>query len=339
MKKEKKTILVTPLNWGLGHATRCIPLIHDFLQKDYKVILASDGRALELLKIEFPHLKTLELPSYNIFYPQRFFLLCMLLQFPRVVYAIIAEHLRIRKFVRQYQINEILSDNRFGCFHSKCKSIFMTHQLHIIIPNPILQRIIRWINKTWIRTFFTECWIPDEENEPNLSGKLSHGINMPDLYYIGILSRMKRLNNKKEYDWIAVLSGPEPQRTFLEQKIIKQAKANHKDYKALIIGGKSEKQEQYDIKDNIKYLSFLSTKELNEAMCAAKVVICRSGYSTLMDLMKTKNRAILIPTPKQTEQEYLAQHFLEQGIFFSQNQDEFDLEYALGQAGKMKNRK
>ena len=236
----KKRILIAPLNWGLGHATRCIPLIQDFLQKGYKVLLASDGRALELLKIEYPNLETLELPSYNISYPQKFFLLRMLLQFPRVTYAIIAEHLRIQKIVRQYQINEILSDNRFGCFHPKCKSIFMTHQLHIIIPNSMLQAVIRWINKTWIRTFFKECWIPDNEGKPNLSGKLSHGVNMPNLHYIGILSRMKRMELKKEYDWIAILSGPEPQRTLLEQKVIAQARASDSKHKALIIGCKSE---------------------------------------------------------------------------------------------------
>jgi len=330
--QKKNTILIAPLNWGLGHATRCIPLIQDFLQKDYQVLLASDGRALELLKIEFPNLVTIHLPSYNIFYPKRFFLLRMLLQFPKVVYAIIAEHMRIRKIVHQYQVDEILSDNRFGCFHSKCKSIFLTHQLQIIIPNQFLQTVIRWINKTWIRIFFRECWIPDVEGEPNLSGKLSHDLTMPNLHYIGILSRMQPLGVEKKYDWIAVLSGPEPQRSYLEQKIIAQAKANDKDHHALIIGGKSEKKEQYHLVGNIQYISFFPSKELNRAMRAARVIICRSGYSTIMDLMKTGNNAILIPTPKQTEQEYLAQHFQEQGIFFTQSQEEFDLEYALEQA-------
>ncbi|MEM8526662.1 MAG: glycosyltransferase [Bacteroidota bacterium] len=330
MKDEQKITLITPLNWGLGHATRCIPLIQEFLQKGHQVILASDGRALKLLKIEFPNLKTLELPSYNIFYPQEHFLLRMLLQFPKVIYAIIAEHLAIRKIVRQHGINEILSDNRFGCFHLKCQNIFMTHQINIIIPNHFLQNIIRWINKTWINTFFDQCWIPDVEGSPNLSGKLSHNIPMRNVpVYIGTLSRMKKLEIVEKYDWVAILSGPEPQRTYLEKKIIKQAKKSRKSYKALIIGGKSEQQQQYEITENIQYISFLSTEALNEAMCAAKVIICRSGYSTIMDLIKTQNSAILIPTPKQTEQEYLAQHFLAQGIFFSQTQEEFDLEYAL----------
>lgn len=331
MQHKEKKILITPLNWGLGHATRCIPLIQNYLQRDYDVLLASDGRALELLKIEFPNLQALELPSYNISYPQKFFLLRMLLQSPRVAYAIIAEHLRIRSLVKQYQIDEILSDNRFGCFHPQCKSIFMTHQLNIIIPNRVLQAIIRWINKSWIRTFFKECWIPDKEGKANLSGKLSHGTNMPNLHYIGILSRMKKVKAEKKYDWIAVLSGPEPQRTYLEEKIIEQVKKSDKNHKALIIGGKSEQRKQYQITPNIQYISFLSTQDLNRVMCASKVIICRSGYSTIMDLIKTQNRAILIPTPKQTEQEYLAQHFFQQHIFFTQSQEEFNLEYALDQ--------
>ncbi|MEM9884614.1 MAG: glycosyltransferase [Bacteroidota bacterium] len=327
--ENTKTILLCILNWGLGHATRCVPLIQQWQAAGHRVVLASDGRALELLRIEFPDLTCLPLPAHNIRYANRFFEWSIFFQLPKIALITLLEHFKVRVIVKQYGIEEIVSDNRYGCFHPKKRSIFITHQLNIIIPNPVLQNLARSINKRWIKTFFEACWIPDCEEEPNLSGLLSHGTQLPQIRFIGLLSRMQPLKVKKQYDWVAVLSGPEPQRTHLEELIIAQAKRSDKHFKAVIVGGKSEKNEQYFVKEGIEYCSFLATKELNQLFCAAKVVICRSGYSTLMDLAATKSQGILIPTPKQTEQTYLAQHFLTQKIFFSQSQADFDLEVAL----------
>jgi len=324
--------LIAPLNWGLGHATRCIPLIQRLQEEGNTIILASDGRALKLLELEFPELTTLSLPAHNIYYGQRFFALSIFFQLPKIAYITILEHFRLKKIVKQYAIDTIISDNRFGCFHPRKESVFITHQLNLLIPNAILQGIARWINKRWINTFFDECWIPDVESKLNLSGVLSHHIALPNLRYIGILSRMKSLKQEKKYDWIAVLSGPEPQRSILEKMILEQAQLIEQPFKALIIGGKSEVNEQIKINESLEYISFLSTIALNEAICASKIIICRSGYSTLMDLAKTGSKALLIPTPRQTEQEYLATHFMEQGIFYSQNQDGFDLEKGLKKA-------
>ncbi|MEM0994069.1 MAG: glycosyltransferase [Bacteroidota bacterium] len=327
--ENSKTILLCILNWGLGHATRCVPLIQQWQAAGHQVILASDGRALKLLEIEFPDLVVLPLPAHNIRYGARFFEWSIFLQLPKIAWITIAEHFRVRKLVRKYEVDEVIADNRYGCFHPKRQSIFITHQLNIIIPNKILQSLARWVNNTWIRTFFQECWIPDRAGTPNLSGILSHDTNLKNIQFIGLLSRMQALDIPKKYDWVAVLSGPEPQRTLLEQLILQQAQRINTDFKAAIVGGKSEENQQLTVSEKITYYAFLSSQTLNELMCAAKVVICRSGYSTLMDLAATKSQAILIPTPKQTEQEYLAQHFLEQGIFFSQSQSEFDLEVAL----------
>jgi predicted glycosyltransferase len=321
------TILVAPLDWGLGHATRCIPLIDKLLQHDITVVLATDGRAYTLLQQQYPTLTLLKLPAYNIRYRSSNMTLAMASQFPKIVYAIVAEHIALKKIIRQHGIRTVISDNRYGLFHRKVHNVFLTHQLNLIIPNPLLQTLVRKGLNRWIRLFFDSCWIPDVAEEPSLSGILSHPALLPSVAYIGSLSRMQRYEVEKEYDVIAVLSGPEPQRTFLENEIIAQAKNLTTSF--LIVGGKPEMKEVKQFSHNVQYVSFLDTVSLNRAMLAANVVISRSGYSTIMDLAKLKKKAILIPTPGQTEQEYLAHHFMEKNIFLSQPQDKLNLASAL----------
>lgn len=330
--QHRKRILITVLNWGLGHATRCLPLIRKLQAAGHQVILASDGRALTLLQKECPDLVCLSLPAHNIYYGKKNFVWHIIKQLPKIGIVTLYEHWRVRQIVKEWQIDKIISDNRFGCFHPNCHNIFMTHQLNIILDNRLLQVVVRWFNKMWIRTFFDVCQIPDVADIPNLSGILSHNTNMSKIHYIGVLSRMKSLPTAKQYDWVAVLSGPEPQRSILEEIILRQARALPGDYQALIVGGKTETTSCYAIDDRLKYHSFMTGAALNKVMCAAKVVICRSGYSTLMDLAKMGGHAVLIPTPQQSEQEYLARHLFKQGLFFTQTQGEFDLKTALKMA-------
>lgn len=327
--QHRKRILITVLNWGLGHATRCLPLIRKLQAAGHEVILASDGRALTLLQQECPDLTCLPLPAHNIYYGKRNFMWHIVGQLPKIAIITLREHWRVRQIVKKWAIDEIISDNRFGCFHPNCRNIFMTHQLNIIINNRLLQSVARGLNKRWIRTFFDVCQVPDVADTPNLSGILSHDVNMPNLRYIGVLSRMKTLPTAKQYDWVAVLSGPEPQRSILEEMILRQARALTGDYHALIVGGKTEVASKYAIDDRLEYRSFMTGAALNKVMCAANLIICRSGYSTLMDLAKMGGRAVLIPTPGQSEQEYLAKHLNDQGLFFTQSQSEFHLLTAL----------
>ncbi|MEM1327192.1 MAG: glycosyltransferase [Bacteroidota bacterium] len=327
--QNKKRILITVLNWGLGHATRCLPIIRRLESDGHQVILASDGRALALLQKECPDLLCLNLPGHNIYYPKKHFMWLMAWQLPKIAWTTIAEYFRVRKIVRIHQIDTVISDNRFGCFALGCENIFMTHQLNVIIHYPIFQWLVRQLNQNWIRLFFNQYWIPDVAGVPNLSGLLAHGTRMPNPRYIGLLSRMQKLDAPKVYDWIAVLSGPEPQRTHLEKIIIEQAKNRPSQERALIIGGKSESTEEYTIREGLTYYAFVSGAMLNRLICGSHVVICRSGYSTLMDLAATGSRAILIPTPQQSEQEYLAAHLFEQQLFYTQSQADFELNTAL----------
>ncbi len=328
MSKTQR-ILITPLNWGLGHATRCIPIIDALLSAGQEVILASDGRALSLLKKEYPNLKIFELPGYEIRYEGSGMIWNIAKQLPKISRAILKERKAVKKIVEKEKIDVIISDNRYGCRNKQCKNIFITHQVNIAIPNRSLEIITNKINHHLIN-LFDECWIPDFEGENSLAGKLSN--NNKDHQFIGPLSRFNRKELKKEYDLIAVLSGPEPQRSILETKLIEQLKAL--DFKSLIVQGKTEKLESFEISDQLKTVSYLTSEDLNEAILKSEIIIARSGYSTIMDLVALGKKAILIPTPGQTEQEYLAERLMDQQLFYHQSQNTFDLKNALKESSK-----
>ena len=327
---EPKKVLVAPLNWGLGHATRCIPIIRFLQKQNASVFLASDGRAFHLLEKEFPELPIFQLPAYDITYRTSNMMWNMAWQFPKMMRAISNEKKEISKIVEKENIDIIISDNRFGVFSKKTYNVFMTHQINLPIPIPLFRQMGNWLNRKMIQRF-NECWIPDFEKKPNLSGKLSHGNfslkNNTFTKYIGSLSRIKKIKSDLNRKAIIILSGPEPQRTFLEKKILEQAL--ELPFQFLLVKGQTERKEHFYFNENIEIISFLTSEKLNQAMAESEIVISRSGYTTLMDLVSLEKKAILIPTPGQTEQEYLARHFFEQKIFFTTTQKDFDLKNAL----------
>ena len=324
--KRPKRILVAPLNWGLGHASRCIPIINELLQKEFEVILASDGRSLQLLQKEFPKLQTIELPPYDIQYSTENMVFNIACQIPKILFAVWKENRLIKKIAKKEKINIIISDNRYGCKNDQTKNIFITHQVNIIIPFKPLEWITNKINHFLINQF-DECWIPDFKGEKSLAGRLSKSDQIKNVKYLGLLSRMIKINTHKKYDIIAVISGPEPQRTKFEELIIKELKPVEK--KCLIIQGITNVEKHFQINDNIEVISYLNSKGLNVAIESSELVICRSGYSSIMDLMALGKKAILVPTPGQTEQEYLAERLINQGNFQTQNQRSFSIQNAI----------
>lgn len=322
-----KRILVCPLNWGLGHATRCIPIIQRLLKKNAEVFIASDGRSLELLQQEFPNLPCFSLPSYGIRYRSANMTLNMASQLPRITWALFQEHRVIRRLVQTYQLDGILSDNRYGCHHQNCQTVFLTHQLNIRIPHPLLEKIVAWINRRAIHGF-DRCWVPDLPPPNNLAGILSEAPPSHPVTYLGLLSRMKKTKPADlEWDVLLLLSGPEPQRTRLEKLLI--AQAQQLPYRFLLVQGKPEEQSSQWIAPNIQQIAFLKTQELNQAILNSRYIVCRSGYSSMMDLAQLAKKALVIPTPGQTEQEYLASRLQERGWVSFQTQKELDLAAGL----------
>ena len=323
----KKNILVAPLNWGLGHSTRCIPIIRALIDNNFNPILASDGIALELLKKEFPDLQTLELPSYQIEYAKngKNFKWKMIKNSPKMIKAILAEKKIVKNWVNEYKLSGVISDNRLGVRSKKIPSVFITHQLNVLTGNTSWLTTILHQN---IIEKFNECWVPDFEFKPNLTGKLGHlkKTNL-NLKYIGPLSRIKKIDLPIKYDLMILLSGPEPQRTMLEEKLSKDVK-NFKG-KTIFIKGVVEKEQTIEQFGDVTFVNFMNSQEIEIAFNESELVLCRSGYTTIMDLAKLGKKAFFIPTPGQFEQEYLAKKLKRNGLYPYANQDDFRIENLL----------
>lgn len=319
-----KRILIAPLHWGLGHAARCIPIIHALLQHDFTPIIASDGAALSLLIKEFPDLEALLLPSYNIQYPKKGFLLKpkLLKDSPHILKAIRDEQTAIRSIIKTHRIDGIISDNRFGVYHDALPSVFITHQLKVLSGNTT------WLSTKIHQKFierYHECWVPDVLGVPNLSGKMGHlDHSKLNLKYIGPLSRFQKTIVAPQYDVMVLISGPEPQRGILEKKLLEQF--NTYKGKVLFVKGVVEKKQVVERLGNLTIYNFMTTELLGTSINASRVVVARSGYTTLMDLAKLEKRAFFIPTPGQFEQIYLARKMKEDQLAPFCSQDDFSLE-------------
>jgi len=322
----KPHILVTPLNWGLGHATRCSMIIDALLERGWKVGIGTSGIALTWLKQRYPELVFHELPDYGITYQRKgSFMLRLLRLAPSIFKKIDAENKQVEYLVQKFGYTGIISDNRFGTHHKKIPTVFMTHQLHVIVP--LGGAVVRWMNGRYIKNF-SRCWIPDfEEPSKRLAGILSKPLPSMNRYqFIGPLSPFKgSVKRSIKYTYMALLSGPEPQRTMLEEKVFAELQATGK--KCLLVRG-TEKPGGYPSTANVEVIDLLSSEEVEQNVSVSDVIICRSGYSTIMDLCLMGKKAIFIPTPGQSEQEYIGERMRKMGYSPSLSQRKFNLSVA-----------
>ncbi len=324
---NSKRILVAPLNWGLGHATRCIPIINALLAHGHHPFIASDGVALALLQKEFPELPSFELSSYQIKYAEKGknFKLKMVWDSPKVLKAIAKEKKQIKRLVKLYRLDGIISDNRLGVYSKKVPCVFITHQLNVLSGNTtwfsskIHQRIIKK---------FVGCWVPDTSKKPNLTGRLGHLKNSKlNITYLGPLSRFEKIETTILYDLMVLLSGPEPQRTLLQEKLLHELR----EFKGRLLFVEGKIQEEQKIQrislpnGHIELYNFMTSEGLENAINSSKEILCRSGYTTIMDLAKLEKKVFFIPTPGQYEQEYLAEQLDKKGIAPSTSQSNFTL--------------
>ena len=329
-------ILVCPLDWGIGHATRCVPIIDELMEQGANVIIGADKRPLAFLESEYPNLKTVVFPGYEFNYPKNGNMVTKMgLQIPKILSGIRKEHRLLDKIITEHKMDAVISDNRFGLWSKKIPSIFMTHQLRVKMPgkNQFWENRLFHLNK-WFINKYKECWVPDFDGENNLSGVLSHFKNdIGNLFFIGPLSRFSKMTKtqngetKFSNDILVVLSGPEPQRTILENKLLGELLPLN--LKCIVVGGKTELKEQKQINKNIQFYSHLESKDLFKAFQKSEFIVSRPGYSTIMDLAAMGKKAVFIPTPGQTEQEYLAQGFYETKTHYTMRQDQIDLTTAL----------
>lgn len=328
--KRPPKILVAPLDWGLGHATRCIPIVRELLAAGFTVLLAGSGKVKALLTKEFPQLRFVDLPGYEITYAATSWGLPfkIVAQIPKLISAINREHRWLQKLAEKESIDAVISDNRYGLRHPKIFSVVMTHQLRIKTPFNWLEDALQRLNYIYLNRF-NEVWVPDREGQVNLAGELSHPKKKPlvTVQYLGALSRFCGNGNDQEKHLLVVLSGPEPQRTLLENLVV----AELKDYTkpVVLVRGLPQGEGAIKLPQNVAVHTHLATEELACKMKQASFVISRCGYSTVMDVAALKKKCILIPTPGQTEQEYLAAHLMKNNFALCIAQKKFRLLPAL----------
>ena len=332
---NKNKILVCPLDWGLGHASRMIPVIRLLVKYNFKVIIGADKAPLAMLRQEFPDLQWIRIPSVTIKYSKNNLLILKIMMLsPAIISGMIREHKILKKIIKDYDINLVISDNRYGLWNKKVRSVFVTHQVMVKMPKwlKFMEFPIHLIIRNII-SGYDKCWIPDFEQGMKLAGDLSSKYRLPaNAEYIGLLSRFANThpdtNNDidKDYynDILVILSGPEPQRTKLENIIIRQLHGTN--YKTLIIRGKPDNNDDRNITENIRLIPHASTPIMKNYILAAKYIVCRAGYSSIMDMITLGRKALLIPTPGQTEQEYLAQYLDKKELFPYTDQKGLDIE-------------
>ncbi|MHA4809181.1 glycosyltransferase [Flavitalea flava] len=307
--------------------------------------IAASGAQKALLEEEFPSLCFVELPGYKVKYGRNrlLTLLKIIFTIPKILIRIKQEKDWMKQFFIRERPDAVISDNRYGLYTPGLYSIFITHQLRIRTPlGRLADSLIQQINYRYINRF-SQCWVPDHESGETLAGELSHPVRMPAIptRYIGLLSRMEKhsLPPGPASDLLILLSGPEPQRTIFEESIIKQLPSL--PGKTILVRGLPKTKEEISPKEiltesgsgEIRVFDHLPAGALNAVMLDARLVIARAGYSTIMDLIALEKKSILIPTPGQTEQEYLGDHLARRHLALCIPQSGFSISQALEAAG------
>jgi uncharacterized protein (TIGR00661 family) len=325
--REKPLVLLSPLDWGLGHTTRCIPLIRELVRLQCEVIIACSPTQKKLLEIEFQSLTFFIAPSSPPVYgrTKTSTIIRLLFQLPKILTLIKRENRWLRQFLHSNPVDAIISDNRFGLYAPGIPCIFITHQLNIKTGlGAVLDGLARRINYRYIKKF-TACWVPDYEGENSMAGDLA---NANEYTRIGGLSRFDGCGdavrmNANDPRLLIILSGPEPQRSILEKKLIDALK----DYNgpAVLVRGLPGENELPEVPAGVQVFNHLQATELNKLICDASMIVARCGYTTVMDLLKLKKKCVLIPTPGQAEQEYLAKHLYKNKLAYTITQHKFSL--------------
>lgn len=325
----QKNILVCPLEWGLGHAGRMIPLIAALQKLNHNIIIGSGKEQTEFFKEELSDVTYIDFPGfrprYSGLFPQY---LILLAEIPLVVYHIIREHFRLRTIINKHKIDIVISDNRFGLWNRTVKTVYVTHQL--VIPFPVKMRWLEWIGillHSQIIKKYSYCFIPDLPGPINLSGRLSHGLKLPgNARYIGILSRFT-LNDGTGGTGMSlpphnslILSGPDPQREILRKEITRIYPGS--GLPLVILEGRPALKPGFSKEGNIYSFNHVASPEMKKVLLESGFIISRAGYTSIMELVSLNKNALLIPTPGQTEQEYLAQYMERKGWFTTARQKE-----------------
>ncbi|MEX1000799.1 MAG: glycosyltransferase [Crocinitomicaceae bacterium] len=291
-----KTVLISPLDWGMGHTTRCIPIIRQLIQQNNQVIFAGTEIQNQLIAKDFPNLTLEKIDGYNIRLDgSKSTYLQLFQQWPKIRRVIQAEQKIAENLAKKHNIDVLISDNRYGFRSNGVKNIFMTHQLSPPLPTAkefVGKKLRKYINK------FDACWIPDEAHKQLARGLNDAPLKIPK-HFIGWLSRFEEVDGPSERKYLIIISGPEPERSHFARKSM-QKFANQGS--CLFVLPEDMKETE------VLKVIHPSTAQLGKLINTSEIIISRAGYTTIMELIKLQKKAILIPTKGQYEQEYLAKH-------------------------------
>jgi len=331
---EKPIVLLSPLDWGLGHTTRCIPIIHELILQGCNVIIACNSTQKALLIEEFPQLTYVHLQGYNLKYGKKRWgtMVRIILQTPKILIRVNNEKTWLNIFLKSQRLDLIISDNRFGLYAPGVRSVFITHQLYIKTGlGKLTDRFVQWLNYRRIQRFST-CWVPDYKGSPTLAGILSNPGKLPamPIQYIGGLSRLNVCSEVgKPINLLIILSGPEPQRSIFENLL--RSAVKQQPGKTVLVRGLPGESNAVQVENELIIYNHAPAALLNQLICSSELVISRSGYTTVMDLLKLGKKSILVPTPGQAEQEYLAAHLHTQQLAYTVPQAHFSLQKVLAE--------
>lgn len=329
---SSRRILICPLEWGLGHAGRMIPLAERLRELGNEVIFAAGEKHLAFIRTELPFAETVIFPGfrprYSRWLPQY---LAMLLKTPALIFHTIREHYRLKGIIKECRIDIVISDNRFGLWNRNVRTVYVTHQP--LIPLPKALRFLEPAGKMlhfWIIRKYDFCFIPDLPGDTNLSGRLTHGFDLPlNVRFIGILSRFvssgceeTRLSSDPDYRNVVILSGPEPQRSILKEKLA--ALLKKRDEKSLFLEGRPEDGNISATSGKLTFIKHPDRETMAGLIRSCRNIITRPGYTSVMELASLGRSALLVPTPGQTEQEYLAEYLSGKGWFVTAPQSELN---------------
>ena len=331
-------MLFAPLDWGLGHTTRCLPIIKAFQSAGVEVTVACNEKQAVLLGAELQSVRFIPLMGYDLRYSRLkyFTWFIIALQIPKILIAINRENKWLASVFKAERFDVVISDNRYGLHHPSLYSIFISHQLRVQVPfSKWIENLLQKWNYRFIQRF-SECWIPDFEGETNLAGALSHPSRLPAIKskYIGPVSRCKKLkkNSDESKVLVVLISGPEPQRTIFEKIILSEL--NDWNEATVVLRGLPATTATLPSTRNVTFFNHLHSSQVSELINRATYIVARSGYSTIMDIVALQKKSILIPTPGQTEQEYLGNWLMEHKFCLSIQQNNFSLKSAMIQANK-----
>lgn len=323
-----KRVLVAPLDWGLGHAARCIPVIRALHDRGATVVVAGTGAHSSLIREEFPALEFVPIVNYGMTYAGAPLLLA--LKFPFMVERVLdragREHRELDSLIEKHRIDLVISDQRFGCWSRRVKCVYITHQLCVKMPRGfgLIERVIARILRSAAERF-DQVWIPDFAGDDNLTGDLTRKYPLPRNHaFIGPLSRFGTMSTdaaSEPVDLLVMLSGPEPQRSMFERIVLSQLRG-FQGRAVVLLGNPGASARQ---SGNIEIHPHLPPARIVALMRNARAIVCRAGYTTIMEHVSLGKCAVLVPTPGQTEQEYLGARLAEKGWFACVKQADLDL--------------